>query len=114
MLDEPFASVDALTRADLEDLTLELRDEFGITMLLVTHDIDEAVYLSDRVFVLSTPPSTVLEEIPIPLSQPRDQVGTRSEAGFLQLRNHIHGLIGKKKEDHRIAVQLAGAPAPGH
>ena len=99
LLDEPFASVDALTRADLEDLTLALRDEFGITMLLVTHDIDEAVYLSDRVFVLSTPPSTVLEEIPIPLSQPRDQVGTRSEAGFLQLRNHIHGLIGKKKDD---------------
>ena len=53
LLDEPFASVDALTRADLEDLTLALRDEFGITMLLVTHDIDEAVYLSDRVFVLA-------------------------------------------------------------
>jgi NitT/TauT family transport system ATP-binding protein len=99
LLDEPFASVDALTRADLEDLTLALRDEFGITMLLVTHDIDEAVYLSDRVFVLSTPPSTVLEEIAIPLAQPREQVSTRSEAGFLQLRNHIHGLIGKKHDD---------------
>jgi NitT/TauT family transport system ATP-binding protein len=106
LLDEPFASVDALTRADLEDLTLALRDEFGITMLLVTHDIDEAVYLSDRVFVLSTPPSTVLEEIPIPLSQPRDQVGTRSEPGFLQLRNHIHGLIGKKKDDGMKAFVL--------
>jgi NitT/TauT family transport system ATP-binding protein len=99
LLDEPFASVDALTRADLEDLTLALRNDFGITMLLVTHDIDEAVYLSDRVFVLSTPPSTVLEEIPIGLAQPRDQVRTRSEAGFLELRNHIHGLIGKKKDD---------------
>jgi NitT/TauT family transport system ATP-binding protein len=106
LLDEPFASVDALTRADLEDLTLALRDEFGITMLLVTHDIDEAVYLSDRVFVLSTPPSTVLEEIPIPLSQPRDQVGTRSEPSFLQLRNHIHGLIGKKKDDGMKAFVL--------
>jgi NitT/TauT family transport system ATP-binding protein len=100
LLDEPFASVDALTRADLEDLTLQLRDEFGITMLLVTHDIDEAVYLSDRVFVLSTPPSTVLEEIAIPLKLPRDQVGTRSEPGFLELRNHIHGLIGKRQEEH--------------
>src|ERR1700678_2468490 len=99
LLDEPFASVDDLTRAELEDLTLALRDEFGITMLLVTHDIDEAVYLSDRVFVLSTPPSTVLEEIPIGLSHPRDQVKTRSEGGFLELRNHIHGLIGKKKDD---------------
>jgi NitT/TauT family transport system ATP-binding protein len=99
LLDEPFASVDALTRADLEDLTLHLRDEFGITMLLVTHDIDEAVYLSDRVFVLSAPPSTVLEQIRIPLQQPRDQVRTRSEPGFLELRNHIHGLIGKRKDD---------------
>jgi NitT/TauT family transport system ATP-binding protein len=111
LLDEPFASVDALTRADLEDLTLHLRDEFGITMLLVTHDIDEAVYLSDRVFVLSTPPSTVLEEILIPLSQPRDQVGTRSEPGFLQLRNHIHGLIGKKKEDNSKTFVLDGSVA---
>ena len=100
LLDEPFASVDALTRADLEDLTLALRNEFGITMLLVTHDIDEAVYLSDRVFVLSAPPSTVLEEIPIGLAQPREQVRTRSEGGFLELRNHIHALIGKKSEDN--------------
>ena len=111
LLDEPFASVDALTRADLEDLTLALRDEFGITMLLVTHDIDEAVYLSDRVFVLSTPPSTVLEEIPIPLAQPRDQVRTRSEAGFLQLRNHIHGLIGKKKDDGMKSFILDKVPS---
>jgi NitT/TauT family transport system ATP-binding protein len=110
LLDEPFASVDALTRADLEDLTLQLRDEFGITMLLVTHDIDEAVYLSDRVFVLSAPPSTVLEQIRIPLAQPRDQVRTRSEPGFLELRNHIHGLIGKKKDDHMKSFSLPEAP----
>ena len=112
LLDEPFASVDALTRADLEDLTLHLRDEFGITMLLVTHDIDEAVYLSDRVFVLSSPPSTVLEEIRIPLTQPRDQVRTRSEAGFLELRNHIHGLIGKKKADGMSSFTLPSPMSP--
>jgi NitT/TauT family transport system ATP-binding protein len=111
LLDEPFASVDALTRADLEDLTLHLRDEFGITMLLVTHDIDEAVYLSDRVFVLSAPPSTVLEQIRIPLQQPRDQVRTRSEPGFLELRNHIHGLIGKRKDDGMKSFVLP-EPAP--
>jgi hypothetical protein len=61
--------------------------------------------------VLSTPPSTVLEEISIPLSQPRDQVGTRSEPGFLQLRNHIHGLIGKKKEDNSKTFVLDGSVA---
>ena len=114
LLDEPFASVDALTRADLEDLTLQLRDEFGMTMLLVTHDIDESVYLSDRVFVLSAPPSHVLEGIEIPLAHPRDQVTTRSTAQFLELRNHIHGLIGKRKGDLSVAAPIVnnGVSAP--
>jgi NitT/TauT family transport system ATP-binding protein len=99
LLDEPFASIDALTRADLEDLTLKLRDEFGITMLLVTHDIDEAVYLSDRVFILSAPPSTVLEEVAVKLNYPRSQVETRAEPEFLRLRSHIHAQIGQKSKD---------------
>jgi NitT/TauT family transport system ATP-binding protein len=81
-------------------------------MLLVTHDIDEAVYLSDRVFVLSTPPSTVLEEIAIPLKQPRDQVGTRSEAGFLELRNHIHALIGKRQEERATPFTIPDPVTP--
>ena len=98
LLDEPFASVDALTRADLEDLTLQLRSDFNITMLLVTHDIDESVYLSDRVFVLSPPPSVVVAEVQIPLPQPREQVRTRSDAQFIELRNRIHAMIGKPKE----------------
>jgi NitT/TauT family transport system ATP-binding protein len=97
LLDEPFASVDALTRADLEDLTLKLRDTLGITMLLVTHDIDEAVYLSDRVYVLSPPPSVVVQSFDIPLGRGRDQEGTRSDARFLGLRNAIHHLIGRPR-----------------
>jgi NitT/TauT family transport system ATP-binding protein len=98
LLDEPFASVDALTRADLEDLTLRLRAEFGITMLLVTHDIDEAVYLSDRVFVLSPPPARVVREIAVALPQPREQVRTRSDPTFLALRKQVHELIGKHSD----------------
>jgi hypothetical protein len=58
--------------------------------------------------VLSAPPSTVLEEIPIGLAQPREQVKTRSEGGFLELRNHIHGLIGKKSEDNAAAFVVNG------
>jgi NitT/TauT family transport system ATP-binding protein len=99
LLDEPFASVDALTRAELEDLTLHLRDTLGITMLLVTHDIDEAVYLSDRVFVLSPPPSVVVRGFDIPLGTGRDQEGTRSDPRFLELRNAIHHLIGRPRAD---------------
>ncbi len=97
LLDEPFASVDALTRAELEDLTLHLRATLGITMLLVTHDIDEAVYLSDRVFVLSPPPSVVVRSFDIPLGAERDQERTRSDARFLELRNAIHHLIGRPR-----------------
>jgi NitT/TauT family transport system ATP-binding protein len=107
LLDEPFASVDALTRAELEDLTLRLRSDLGITMLLVTHDIDEAVYLSDRVFILSPPPSVVVREIAIPLAKPRDQERTRSDVRFLELRNEIHHLIGRPRE----ATGTVSAPA---
>lgn len=93
LLDEPFASVDALTREGLEDLVLQLRARLGMTVLLVTHDIDEAVYLSDRVFVLSPPPSVVVREVLIDLPRPRRQTATRSDPNFLKLRNEIHGLI---------------------
>ena len=106
LLDEPFASVDALTRAELEDLTLRLRDALGITMLLVTHDIDEAVYLSDRVFVLSPPPSIVVRSFDVPLGRDRDQERTRSEAVFLELRNEIHHLIGRPRP---VATEAAAA-----
>ncbi len=77
--------------------TLALRDTLGITMLLVTHDIDEAVYLSDRVFVLSPPPSVVVRSFDIPLGRGRDQERTRSDARFLELRNAIHQLIGRPR-----------------
>ena len=99
LLDEPFASVDALTREDLEDLVLRLRAKFGMTVLLVTHDIDEAVYLSDRAFVLSSRPSVVVREVLVDLPRPRQQTETRSDPDFLNLRNDIHELITKRSEE---------------
>lgn len=100
LLDEPFASVDALTREDLEDLVLRLRAKFGITVILVTHDIDEAVYLADRVFVLGSPPSVVVREIPVDLPRPREQIKTRSDPEFLKLRNEIHELITSRPKEN--------------
>ena len=61
LMDEPFASVDAQTRADLEDLILEVRERYDVTIVFVTHDIDESVYLSDRIVVLTPSPTTVKE-----------------------------------------------------
>jgi NitT/TauT family transport system ATP-binding protein len=93
LMDEPFASVDAQTRADLEDLVAQVRDRFGITIVLVTHDIDESVYLSDRVIVLSRPPSTVLAQVDIGLSRPRDQIKTKAMPQFVEKRSIIAELI---------------------
>jgi NitT/TauT family transport system ATP-binding protein len=93
LMDEPFASVDAQTRADLEDLVATVRDRFDITIVLVTHDIDEAVYLSDRVVVLSKAPSTVLAEIDIDLPRPRDQIATKASEQFVAKRVEVARLI---------------------
>lgn len=89
LMDEPFASVDAQTRATLEDLVLQVHDEYGITVLFVTHDIDEAVYLASRVIVLTRGPSRVQEELEIDLPRPRDQVDTKALPEFARLRAHV-------------------------
>ncbi|TQN43790.1 NitT/TauT family transport system ATP-binding protein [Blastococcus colisei] len=89
LMDEPFASVDAQTRADLEDLVLELRGRYGVTVVFVTHDIDESVYLSDRVVVLTPSPTRVQEIVDVPLPRPRDQVETKELAEFAQLRAYV-------------------------
>lgn len=94
LLDEPFASVDALTKESLEDLLLVIQERYGTTMLLVTHDIDEAVYLADRVEVLSPPPCRVVRDLTIDLARPRNQIRTRGEAPFLAARAAIHELVG--------------------
>jgi len=97
LLDEPFASVDALTKEGLEDTLLDVRDRMqdaGNTMLMVTHDIDEAIYLADRIVVLSKPPCFVAEELVIDLPKPRNQIETRSDPEFLRIRAHVHDVMG--------------------
>jgi NitT/TauT family transport system ATP-binding protein len=96
LMDEPFASVDAQTRADLEDLILRVRDEYGITILFVTHDIDESVYLADRVVVLTQSPTRVKEIVPIDLPRPRDQIATKELPEFVNLRGHVYRLIRRE------------------
>jgi NitT/TauT family transport system ATP-binding protein len=89
LMDEPFASVDAQTRGDLEDLLLDVWAEYGVTTVFVTHDIDESVYLSDRVIVLSRRPATVETELPVELPRPRDQITTKQQEEFAALRTEV-------------------------
>ena len=100
LMDEPFASVDAQTRADLEDLILQVRERYDVTIVFVTHDIDESVYLSDRIVVLTPSPTTVREIIQVDLPKPRDQVETKELPDFAHLRAHVYRLI--KREEARV------------
>lgn len=95
LMDEPFASVDAQTRFDLEDLVLKLRNAHGTTILLVTHDIDEALYLADRVVVIAEKPATVVDVIETGFGPERDQVETKALPFFSEARARIlHRLRG--------------------
>ncbi len=93
LMDEPFGSLDAQIREDLEDLVLRVRAERGITILLVTHDIDESVYTADRVVVLTGGPGRVRADVPVRLPAPRDQIATRELREFAHLRAEVGRLV---------------------
>jgi NitT/TauT family transport system ATP-binding protein len=107
LMDEPFASVDAQTRADLQDTLLEVWQRHGSTVLFVTHDIDESVYLADRVVVLSRAPARVVAEIGIDLPRPRDQIATRELPRFVELRAEVARLIRRPQEQSSEATAAA-------
>ena len=110
LMDEPFASVDAQTRADLEDLILRVRDQYGITILFVTHDIDESVYLADRVVVLTHSPTRVKEIVAVHLPGPRDQITTKELPEFVNLRGHVYRLI---RRELAPVAEVAAVPDTG-
>jgi NitT/TauT family transport system ATP-binding protein len=108
LMDEPFAAVDAQTRADLEDLIRAVWKRLGVTVLFVTHDIDESVYLGERVLVLSNRPTVVQEDLTIDLPAERDQLTTRSMPRFTELRAHVYEQIQRAKRAE--SSQLPAAP----
>jgi len=101
LMDEPFAAVDAQTRADLEDLIRVLWRQLRVTVLFVTHDIDESVYLGQRVLVMSHAPTVIMEDVVIDLPDERTQLETRSMARFGELRKHIYSQIQLAKQGWR-------------
>jgi NitT/TauT family transport system ATP-binding protein len=101
LMDEPFAAVDAQTRADLEDLIRVLWRRLRVTVLFVTHDIDESVYLGQRVMVMSHAPTVIMEDVAIDLPDERTQLETRSLRRFGELRKHIYSQIQLAKQGWR-------------
>ncbi len=112
LMDEPFAAVDAQTRADLEDLVRDLWHRLGITLLFVTHDIDEAIYLGQRVLVLSGRPTVIMEDVAVDLPDERDQLTTRNLPRFGELRTHVYQLVQKAKRGHRPVSFAPGEGTP--
>ena len=98
LLDEPLAAVDAQTRAELQDLLLDLARRFNQTCLLITHDVDEAVYMADRIIVLSRRPTSLVADLPVPLPKPRDQLETREQRAYLDLRHEVITMIRSMRQ----------------
>jgi NitT/TauT family transport system ATP-binding protein len=93
LMDEPFGALDAMTRQSLQDEVLELAADTGATVLFVTHDLEEALYLGDRVVALYSNPGRIARIVGIPLARPRNQLSTREEPDFLHLRRELFGLM---------------------
>lgn len=90
LMDEPFGALDAITKASLQDVLLSVQQETAATVVFITHDLDEAIYLSDRVLVISGSPGTITVAVDTELPRPRDQLATRELPRYLQVR-HLLG-----------------------
>ena len=89
LMDEPFSAVDALTRVGLQELLRSLWRELNLTVIFVTHDVDEGVYLSTRIVALSRAPAAIAIDAPIELPVPRDQIATRALPAYLDYRARL-------------------------
>lgn len=89
MMDEPFSAVDALTRTTLQQLMLDIWQSLRLSVVFVTHDVDEAVYLSGRVVSLSRAPARIVDDVRVPLPYPRDPVQTRGDARYIAARERL-------------------------
>jgi len=105
LMDEPFAALDAITRETMNDELLRLWDELGQTVMFITHDIDESIYLSDRIIVLSKPPNGIYRELKNDLPRPRTGPTTRTHELFWQYKkelmqdiSHVSAITRKNEE----------------
>lgn len=98
LMDEPFSAVDALTRAILQELVLKIWQTIPVTILFVTHDVEEAVFLSNRIVSLSKAPARINDDVTIDLTYPRDQIATRAEDKFHHLSQRLFASIFRQEK----------------
>ncbi len=109
LMDEPFGALDALTRSLMQDFLLELLQENRKTVLLVTHDIAEAVYLADRLVVMAGHPGRVREIVPVDLPRPR-RYALQAEFEFIRLRDHVTRVV-REEAAKAAAIEVEAAAA---
>ena len=93
LMDEPFGALDAMTRQTLQDEVARLAADSGVTVVFVTHDLEEAIYLGDRVIAMESRPGRIGEVVDVELSRPRHQLSTREDARFVALRHRLFNLL---------------------
>jgi len=93
LMDEPFGALDAITKGALHDQLMDVQAQTGQTIIFITHDVDEAVYLSDRVLVLSGSPARITTELAVDLPSPRDQVATKEDPSYLSIRHSVYQVL---------------------
>ena len=93
LMDEPFGALDAMTRQTLQDEVARLASEQKTTVVFITHDLEEAIYLGDRVIALGTHPGRIVETVEVGIARPRNQLDTREDPRFLAHRHRLFGLL---------------------
>ena len=105
LMDEPFGALDAQTRSEMQQLLLKVWDETASTILFVTHDVEEAIYLADRIFIMSAHPGTIVEDVQVPFDRPRD-LGLKQRNEFHDLQNYVLGRLRKAPGNGQVRVSV--------
>jgi ABC-type nitrate/sulfonate/bicarbonate transport system ATPase subunit len=105
LMDEPFGALDAQTRSEMQLLLLKVWDETASTILFVTHDVEEAVYLADRIFIMSAHPGTIVEDVQVPFDRPRD-LNLKERNEFHELQNYVLGRLRRAPGNGQVRVSV--------
>jgi len=105
LMDEPFGALDAQTRSEMQLLLLKVWDETASTILFVTHDVEEAIYLADRIFVMSAHPGTIVEDVQVPFDRPRS-LDLKQRNEFHELQNYVLGRLRRAPGTGQVRVSV--------
>ena len=105
LMDEPFGALDAQTRSEMQQLLLKVWDETASTILFVTHDVEEAIYLADRIFIMSAHPGTIVEDVQVPFDRPRN-LDLKQRNEFHELQSYVLGRLRRAPGSGQVRVSV--------